>query len=43
MDGILVQSEISHIHCTWIEENILPPILIEIEANKNASEVFEDD
>jgi hypothetical protein len=40
---ILVQPEVSHIHSTWAEGNILPPEFIEIIANKNASEVLEDD
>jgi hypothetical protein len=39
MGGILVQPEVSHIHCTWTEGNILLPELIEIIANKNACEV----
>jgi hypothetical protein len=43
MGGILVQPQVSHIHCTWTEGNIQPPELIEIIANKNASEVLEDD
>jgi hypothetical protein len=45
MSEILVQPEVSHtsIHCTWTEGNILPPELIEIIANKNASGVSEDD